>query len=527
MGGVCSGRVILENEKPGTKIPVVFSKVNSVDGFTKQQGGSSPNDNGNQNAQEKCDSVELELKQPTPSTPRKTANKANQKSSPFGRVGILSIKRAVKVLDTLESSNWNFNVSKGLITGAASRGCEILILAFEVANTIVKGANLLRSLSEKQLQLLKEEIITSEGVQNLVSTDTQELLTIAAADKREDLEYFLREVIRFGDQCKDPQWHNLGQYFSKLDSDNSRCKLSCEEAETSMQQLSSLAQQTVELYHALNGLERFERDYQSKLKEAESYNLPLRGEDLMNLERELKHQKKFVKSLKKRSLWSMTMEEIMAMFVNIVAYMHQRMMEAFGDNGKTSFIEEYRTNNGGPQRLGKAGLALHYANIVEQIDMIASHPAALPPNVRSTLYHALPTVVKTALRSHLQSIDAKDQLPISHVKAEINKTLKWIVPLATNTIKAHEGFGWVGDWAKTSKEAPKNTSTRNGMIRLQTLYHADKEKAELYILELAIWLHHLVTMVKQRIHAFQPLPIRSTIHKGKKLPPKVQPLMSP
>lgn len=65
------------------------------------------------------------------------------------------------------------------------------------------------------------------------------------------------------------------------------------------------------------------------------------------------------------------------------------------------------------------------------------------------------------------------------------------------------------------------------MIRLQTLYHADKEKAELYILELAIWLHHLVTMVKQRIHAFQPLPIQSAIHKGKKLHPKVQPLMSP
>lgn len=64
------------------------------------------------------------------------------------------------------------------------------------------------------------------------------------------------------------------------------------------------------------------------------------------------------------------------------------------------------------------------------------------------------------------------------------------------------------------------------MIRLQTLYHADKEKAELYILELAIWLHRLVTMVKQRIHAFPPLPIRSAIHEGKKFHSKVQPLTS-
>lgn len=65
------------------------------------------------------------------------------------------------------------------------------------------------------------------------------------------------------------------------------------------------------------------------------------------------------------------------------------------------------------------------------------------------------------------------------------------------------------------------------MIRLQTFYHADKEKAELYILELVIWLHRLVTMVRQRIHAFPPLPIQSAIHKGKKFHSKVQPLTSP
>lgn len=77
MGGVCSGRVILDNEKPGTKIAVVSAKVNSVDGFTKQQGGSSPNDNGNQIAREKCNSGELELKQPMPLMPKKAGNKVH------------------------------------------------------------------------------------------------------------------------------------------------------------------------------------------------------------------------------------------------------------------------------------------------------------------------------------------------------------------------------------------------------------------------------------------------------------------
>jgi hypothetical protein len=37
---------------------------------------------------------------------------------------------------------------------------------------------------------------------------------------REELAIFSREVIRFGDLCKDPIWHNLGRYFDKYVSQN-------------------------------------------------------------------------------------------------------------------------------------------------------------------------------------------------------------------------------------------------------------------------------------------------------------------
>lgn len=70
------------------------------------------------------------------------------------------------------------------MTGMASRGNKISILAFEVANTITKGASLLQSLSKENVEYLKKEILPSKGVQQLVSTNMKELLAIAAADKR-------------------------------------------------------------------------------------------------------------------------------------------------------------------------------------------------------------------------------------------------------------------------------------------------------------------------------------------------------
>lgn len=78
----------------------------------------------------------------------------------------------------------NLNVNSGFLTGGASRGNRISILSFEVANTIAKGANLLQSLSEENIQFLKKEVLHSDAVQNLVSKDMKELLSIAASDKR-------------------------------------------------------------------------------------------------------------------------------------------------------------------------------------------------------------------------------------------------------------------------------------------------------------------------------------------------------
>ncbi|KAI3460406.1 hypothetical protein Pfo_017069 [Paulownia fortunei] len=524
MGAVCSGGTINKSKK---SVEVGHEKSSRFSGKLKSMGSFGKQNNHDDSYTypdeidifEKAphnlydDSGELhlwisrELKRSTP------ANKAPQVTSFLGKAGIVGLEKAVEVLDTLGSSMTNLN-SGGFTTSVASRGNKISILAFEVANTTAKGAKLLQSLNEENVQFLRKEFLHSEGVRQLVSADMNELLSIAAADKREEFDVFSREVIRFGNMCKDPQWHNLDRFFLKMDSDPDIHKQLREEAEMTIQELSTLAQYTSELYHELHALERFEQDYQRMLEEVDSLHLPRKGESLTMLQSELKHQRKLVRSLKKKSLWSKSLEQVVEKFVDIVTFIHQGISEAFGDNalppaGKVS------TNT--PERLGVAGLALHYANIITQIDNIVSRPTSLPPNMRDTLYNGLPPTVKTALRSRLQIVYAKEELTVPQIKAEMEKTLKWLVPVATDTAKAHQGFGWIGEWANTGNEFGKTTSTPNNLIRLQTLYHADKHKVESCILELVTWLHRLISIVRYRDNGLKALRVRSPTRKGSNL----------
>ncbi|KAL7215294.1 hypothetical protein ACSBR1_027458 [Camellia fascicularis] len=167
-----------------------------------------------------------------------------------------------------------------------------------------------------------------------------------------------------------------------------------------------------------------------------------------------------------------------------------------------------------PKRLGVAGLALHYANLINQIDNIASRPTSFPPNMRDQLYHGYPNSVKIALSSQCQTIDTKEELTIPQIKAEMEKTHQWLVPVATNTSKAHQGFGWAGEWANTGNEFDKG-DTHNNVIRLQRLHHTDMRKTDHYVLEMAIWLHRLISVMRHRDNGIcRALSVRSPTRKG-------------
>ncbi|KAH9664709.1 protein PSK SIMULATOR 1 [Citrus sinensis] len=431
--------------------------------------------------------------------------KVSEVSARLGRAGTVGLGKAVDVLDTLGSSMTNLNPNNGF-SGVGTKSNELSILAFEVANTIVKGSNLMLSISESSVRQLKEVVLPAEGVQNLVSKDMDELLKIFAADKRDDLKIFTGEVVRFGNRSKDPQWHNLGRYFEKISRELIPQKQLKQEAELLMEQLMTLVQHTASdkttygghtniayLVHLTVGHEpdnfgvlgRTCLFHMTLSEESALYLLPvymfenyLHGESFAILRAELKSQRKQVKILRKKSLWSRSLEEVMEKLVDIVTFLLLEMHDAFGSTDDHFPFKGSMSNH---QRLGPAGLALHYANIILQIDSLVARSSSMPPSTRDALYQSLPPSIKSALRSKLQSFHVKEEFTVAQIKDEMEKTLQWLVPIATNTAKS---------------DLNRKPAGPTDVIRLETLYHADKEKTEAYILDLLLWLHQLVNKAR-------------------------------
>ncbi|KAJ7556546.1 hypothetical protein O6H91_05G088100 [Diphasiastrum complanatum] len=458
----------------------------------------------------------------TSTAAKKGAAKVSEVGSLLGRAGTAGLEKAVEALDTVGSSLTT--LGGGFTTGVAAKAIKIEILAFEVANTVVKGFNLMQALSDDDVRMLKEEILFSEAVQHLVSKDLDELWSIAAADKRNELQIFTREVVRFGNRCRDPRWHQLSRIFDKFGIEMAIPRQKKEEIEDEMDQLMTLAQYTAELYHELHTLDRFRSDLRRKFHDEEL--MTQRGENIALLKSDLKTREKHVKVLKKRSLWSKFLEEVIENLVDIAYYLHQRLEETFGPaehyvNVKISAKDPLDT------RLGTSGLALHYANIINQIDNLASRPGLVPPNTRDSLYQGLPPNVRVSLRNKLSKTNKDDELTVVQIKAEMEKILEWLAPVAVNTNRAHHGFGWVGEWAIKGAVIDRRLAGNTELSLLQTLHHADQAMTETYILDLLVLLHLLVNRARNSMNGHKS-PIRSPAQKKTALPvvPVEKPLLA-
>jgi hypothetical protein len=134
--------------------------------------------------------------------------------------------------------------------------------------------------------------------------------------------------------------------------------------------------------------------------------LGLAGDSLVILKSEVKSQEKHIKTLKKRSLWSKILEEVMEQLVDVVYYLYQEIHDNFGPGAFSKEAENFYKPK--TASLGTSGLSLHYANIINQIDNLVSRPTSVPPNTRDMLYQGLSPSMKASLRTHLQQSSELD-----------------------------------------------------------------------------------------------------------------------
>ncbi|RDX66653.1 hypothetical protein CR513_54555, partial [Mucuna pruriens] len=141
----------------------------------------------------------------------------------------------------------------------------------------------------------------------------------------------------------------------------------------------------------------------------------------------------------------------------------------------------------GPSTLGGAALALHYANVIVQIEKMVSAPHLIDLETRDDLYNKLPTTIRTALRGKLKWY-AKSKCGTVHETSlavewsmVLSQILEWLAPLAHNMIKWHS----VRDFER------ERSASKANVLLVQTLYFANQAKAEAAMVELLVGLHYV------------------------------------
>jgi hypothetical protein len=91
---------------------------------------------------------------------------------------------------------------------------NVSVLAFEIAGLMLKLLHLWQVLSDKNMVCLRNESISLEGVQKIVSDDEAFLLGLACAELAENLRLVAKSVYSITKKCDDP---NLQQFEPLFD----------------------------------------------------------------------------------------------------------------------------------------------------------------------------------------------------------------------------------------------------------------------------------------------------------------------
>ncbi|PPR88636.1 hypothetical protein GOBAR_AA32052 [Gossypium barbadense] len=202
------------------------------------------------------------------------------------------------------------------------------ILSFEVANVMSKTVHFHKSLSEPEISKLKSEILKSQGISNLVSADESYLLSLALAEKLDELTKVANVVSRLGKKCNEPALQGFEHVFGDILNgviDVRELGLLVKDMEGMVRKLERYVNLTAKLYNemeVLNELEHGTKKFQANPHE----------ESKRAFEQKLIWQRQDVRHLKDVSLWNQTFDKVVELLARTVCTIFARILVVFGES---------------------------------------------------------------------------------------------------------------------------------------------------------------------------------------------------
>ncbi|XP_022748982.1 uncharacterized protein LOC111298533 [Durio zibethinus] len=202
------------------------------------------------------------------------------------------------------------------------------ILSFEVANVMSKTIHLHKSLSESEISKLKSEILKSQAVSNLISSDENFLLTLALAERLDDLNKIATVASRLGKKCNEPALQGFEHVYADILNGVIEVRelgFLVKDMKGMVRKMERYVNSTANLYNEMEVLSELERA--TKKFHANTYE-----ESKRTFEQKLIWQRQDVRHLKDVSLWNQTFDKVVELLARTVCTIFARILVVFGES---------------------------------------------------------------------------------------------------------------------------------------------------------------------------------------------------
>ncbi|KAI5682485.1 hypothetical protein M9H77_03713 [Catharanthus roseus] len=207
------------------------------------------------------------------------------------------------------------------------------ILAFETAKTMSKLLSLYKSLSDEEISRVRNDVFRSEGITYLNSTDENLLLSLACAERLEDLDKSATVVSRLGQKCRDFGLSRFHVIYSDLKLgtiDLRKMEYGSRDIEKRVEKMEKLIKATSALYSALEGLAELEVSERRLRQWKEKSPMHLHNANTDHFYQKLDQQRKDVRHLREISLWSQTFDKCVDLMARTICIVYARICSVFG-----------------------------------------------------------------------------------------------------------------------------------------------------------------------------------------------------